>query len=77
VAAPVACVVAPHRWQRQSRAGASARLSLEVRKQKRTSPQRWALTADKGGDAVDMATQVGGDGMMARSDRGGTGRIAW
>jgi hypothetical protein len=48
-----------------------------VRKQKRTSPQRWALTADKGGDAVDMATQVGGDGMVARSDRGGTGRIAW
>jgi hypothetical protein len=52
----------------QSRSGqvrAGARVSLEVRKRKRTSPRCWALATNKGGDAFCMAAQVGGDGLAA------------
>jgi hypothetical protein len=43
----------------------------------RTSPQCWALAADKGGDAVGMAAHVGEDGMAARLDKSGAGRNAF
>jgi hypothetical protein len=54
-------------WERSGESGCSS--ESRVRKQIRTSPQRWALAVDKGGDAVAMAVPVGRDGMAARSDR--------